>query len=854
METQIHQSLAVVGMDIEGGLDTFAHHVYHGHGHTLEPPVLSKHSHFALEPVFGALSDAGLCERPQAIAVLLTVDVGQISIAPEIRSSFMAEYFSRYGHAADPICTVTEETSAFKTLPTARKLLMDGQVEAVVLGEGRGVGAAYGNAAVVLKTQAAALRDQDRIYAVIEAMALVPQRTGGETEDAAVVACLQSLMSADLMPEAIDYLAVISPEVDGKEGVGLAQIFQGISPDFPLHCALGGWRHNHLNPGMSSLIQIALAIYYRFLPASPAWPDPEQLAHWQGGGFYALPESRPWLTRNDRPRRAGLQAMEAGTALHLILAEAPGTLPNISPLLSRMPLQLLLISGQDAGEIEARLVAVQSELETVEDLRAMAQEYFIAYAKKPSSPYVLALVGRNRNEMLREIKRALKGIPEARAGNRDWKTPHGSYFASTPLGSQAGIAFVYPGAFNSYQGLGRDLLPLFPGCHRSLERMTEDPSLFLREVQLYPRSMERFSLRQLEAFETQLAEDPVAMIESGVCFAVLHTAILRDYFHVEPQTAFGYSLGETSMFYALGAWQKWDSYATLRTSPLFRTGLSGPMHVLAAFWGNGTTEVHWETYVLMSPPEKVYERIKGEDRVFLTHVNTPEEVVIAGEEEACRRVIADLGCDCFRAPTSHVLHCPAMASVYPELLRLSDQPVYPVPGVAFYCGASGYAPVALTRAAVSPAVASGICQPVDFRRLVERTYAQGARIFVELGPASTCSRWISETLGERAHLAVSINKRGTDDHTGLVQLLARLVSHRVTLDLSPLFGVPISPVQTPVSNPFLHPRMKQASLLGELHSSHLQARQEGLQQIAALVQWQIELARRQVALSSSPLR
>ncbi|WP_164929116.1 type I polyketide synthase [Gloeobacter violaceus] len=866
METQTHLSLAMVGMDIEGGLDAFAHDTYLGHDHKSAAPKTPQRRRPGLDIVFGALNDAGLCERPEAVAVLLTVDAGQVPAGPEIRTRFMAEYFARCGHSVGPICTITEETSAFKTLETARQLLTDGQVEAVVIGEGRGLdpdgGAAAVSAAVVLKFHTAALRDRDRIYAVIEAFALVPQLAGDEPEQAAVVACRQALMSAGLLPEAIDYLAVVLPEISGKMGAGFAQVFGGA--DSPLHYALGGGQDGGLRAGISSLIQTALAIYYRFLPASPAWPEQEQLANWQDGGFYTISESRPWLSRIDRPRRAGLQAGEATTAAHLILAEATGVYPRVSPLLSRMPLQLLLLAGQDPGEIEARLQAVQSELETVEHVAAMARRYFAAFAEQPSSPYVLALVGRNRDELLREIQRARKGIPEARTGNRDWKTPLGSYFTPAPLGAQAGIAFVYPGAFNSYLGLGRDLLPLFPDCHRLLERLTDDPGLLLREAQLYPRSLERLCRRQLEAFEAQLAEDPVAMIESGVGFAVLHTAILRGYFGIEPQAAFGYSLGETSMFYALGAWQQWDSYAALRTSPLFRTGLSGPMQVLESFWGKDPDALCWGTYVLMAAPERVREQLKTEERVFLTHVNTPEEVVIAGEEAACRRVIAAVGCECFRAPASHVLHCPAMESAYAELLSLSDQPVRPVPGVAFYCGASGYAPVVLTPEAVAPAVAGGICRPVDFRRLIEQTYADGARIFVELGPASTCSRWITETLGERAHLAVSINKRGTDDHTGLVQLLARLVSHRVALDLAPLFGVassaqplqatPAAPVQVPLPAPFLRPRLEHALLLSEAHGSHLQARQEGLQQIGALVQLQIELARRLAAPGRSPLR
>ncbi|MBW4696449.1 MAG: PfaB family protein [Aphanocapsa lilacina HA4352-LM1] len=847
MSIRADLSLAVVGMDIEGGLDAFAHDLY-----CAAWPQTPKTPRPGLDVVFGALRDAGLCERPEAVAVLLTVGAGRVPAGPDIRTGFMAEYFARSGHSVGPICTVTEATSVFKTLEIARQFLMDGQVEAVVIGAGNGIdpdgGAAAVSAAVVLKTLAAALGDRDRIYAVLEAIALVPQPAGAEPQPAAVAACRQALMSAGLLPEAIDYLAVVSPQIDGK---GVAP------PGSPLHCALGGLQNGGLRAGIASLIQTALAIYYRFLPASPTWPAPEQLADWQDGGFYTLPESRPWLSRIDRPRRAGLQVNEAGTAVHLILAEAPGVPPRISPLLARMPLQLLLLVGQDPGEIEARLQAVQSELETVEDLAAMARRYFAAFAEQPSSPYVLALVGRNRDELLREIQRARKGIPAARAGNRDWKTPLGSYFTPAPLGAQAGIAFVYPGAFNSYLGLGRDLLPLFPDCHRLLERLTDDPGLLLREAQLYPRSLERLCRRQLEAFEAQLAEDPVAMIESGVGFAVLHTAILREYFGIEPRAAFGYSLGETSMFYALGAWQQWDSYAALRTSPLFRTVLSGPMQVLESFWSNGIGAVRWGTYVLMAPPERVRERLKSEERVFLTHVNTPEEVVIAGEEEACRRVITAVGCECFRAPASHVLHCPAMESAYAQLLRLSDQPVRPVPGVAFYCSASGCAPVALTPEAVAPAVAGGICRPVDFRRLIEQTYADGARIFVELGPASTCSRWITETLGERAHLAVSINKRGTDDHTGLIQLLARLVSHRVALDLAPLFGVappaqplqatPAAPVPVPLPAPFLRPRLEHALLLSEAHGSHLRARQEGLQQIGALVQWQIALAGRLVA-------
>ncbi|GIT03224.1 MAG: hypothetical protein CM1200mP28_04830 [Deltaproteobacteria bacterium] len=35
---------------------------------------------------------------------------------------------------------------------------------------------------------------------------------------------------------------------------------------------------------------------------------------------------------------------------------------------------------------------------------------------------------------------------------------------------------------------------------------------------------------------------------------------------------------------------------------------------------------------------------------------------------------------------------------------------------------------------------------VDYSRLINKVYQDGARIFVDLGPRTTCSKWISETL------------------------------------------------------------------------------------------------------------
>ncbi|NEP27549.1 hypothetical protein, partial [Moorena sp. SIO3I6] len=187
-----------------------------------------------------------------------------------------------------------------------------------------------------------------------------------------------------------------------------------------------------------------------------------------------------------------------------------------------------------------------------------------------------------------------------------------------------------------------------------------------------------------------------------------------------------------------------------------------------------------------TPVSQVVEYLKHENRVYLTHINTPKEVVIAGDPQACRRMIDTLKCDAFRAPADDVLHCDAMASEYDELARLTSLPIGSQPETIFY-SAADYKPITLESHAIGHAIAKGLCQPLDFPRLINQVYDNGAKIFVEVGAGSTCSRWIRENLKDKEHVTVSLNKRGSNDHTSIVKALAKLVSHQVSLDLSPLY-------------------------------------------------------------------
>jgi len=182
--------------------------------------------------------------------------------------------------------------------------------------------------------------------------------------------------------------------------------------------------------------------------------------------------------------------------------------------------------------------------------------------------------------------------------------------------------------------------------------------------------------------------------------------------------------------------------------------------------------------------------VAEEPKVFVTFINLVNEVVIAGDEAGCRRVIAALDCHALPVPASVAIHNEAIHGAYDALVDLYTHPVAARPDMAFYSTAT-YDKLELDEAGLADALATMCCQPVDFPRLVSHVYDEGARIFVELGPLATCTRRIRRILRGKPHMSVALNPSPGDDLDGVIRALAALVAHRVPVDLSVLHTQPL---------------------------------------------------------------
>lgn len=766
-----------------------------------------------------ALERAGVTLTPEQASTLeeRTKDSLHLPALVNQYTSFigniMASRIAALWDFSGPAFTISAaENSVAKALEVAQMLLSNKEVDAVLVGA---VDLAGGVEHVLMRQQMAPLHDHStaptlgfsqhstgwligegagalvlqtpnkttRAYAIIEAIACAPA-----TPDGVALAARSALKAAAIQPREVDYIEVSAggfPYQDDVEMRGLADAYASAQGSV-MGSVKTNIGHTFVASGLASIIHTTLCLSERYFPATPGWDAPRQSLP-----FTVAEQAQPWLATQ---RIAAVSVMSHdATCAHFILRSSEPQVIQPTPRYQAVSELLLIpLAVSDMTGLQAQLQQVANATSLPEAAQAAWQNY---HTNHQSAPYRVMLIARDLPELRREATLAQSGVPNAIQNNKKWLTANGSYFTPNPL--RGPVAFVYPGAFNSYSGLGSDLFHLFPALYARFSQITHDPARAMRADALYPRQSTRFSKEERQFLDQTLLKDAMSMVASGTSLATLYTLIMREVFKVQPTAALGYSLGEAAMMWALGVWTHGDEAAqALRTSELFKTRVAGPKLAVREAWAIAASvpdDALWCTYVLMAPADKVQECLQDEPRAFIAIISTPNEVVLAGDPAACKRVIAHLDCHALRAPFDHVIHCPPMRSEYAGFDALHNWPVHRIPDIIFYSAAE-YAPTELTTASIARNVSTVSCSQVDFPRLVHRVYDDGARVFVELGPHRTCSRWIDTILGDEPHLALSINQKGKSDQAALLRLLAQLAAHHTPLDISPLFEDAPAPV------------------------------------------------------------
>jgi acyl transferase domain-containing protein/3-hydroxymyristoyl/3-hydroxydecanoyl-(acyl carrier protein) dehydratase/1-acyl-sn-glycerol-3-phosphate acyltransferase len=381
----------------------------------------------------------------------------------------------------------------------------------------------------------------------------------------------------------------------------------------------------------------------------------------------------------------------------------------------------------------------------------------------------LAIVG-HPDELAALRERAIQGLlsqPDREAWSID-----GISFRARPLAGE--VAFAFTGAASAYPGMGRSLLLGMPDLARALDARL--PGAAVAADWIYRAGDAR-------------AEQPFQQLAGSSYLCQLHAALSLNVLKIRPQASLGLSSGETNALFAFGLWRDFNGLLTdVQASGLYSSALAIDFQAVRSHWGLAAGErVSWDNLRVRAPVEAVKAAVALHARAYLTIVNGPEDCVIGGDAEACRKVLADLGGPP-AIPLGHdlAIHCAAVTpfeAAWREAHTRATAP--PPPGVRFYSNALGgvYSP---DEASVAEALTGQALRTVDFPMIVEQAWADGVRIFVEHGPRGSLSTAIDEILGEREHLAAPFDRVGIPGQAQAARAAAQLWCAGVPVDLQAL--------------------------------------------------------------------
>jgi acyl transferase domain-containing protein/NADP-dependent 3-hydroxy acid dehydrogenase YdfG len=338
--------------------------------------------------------------------------------------------------------------------------------------------------------------------------------------------------------------------------------------------------------------------------------------------------------------------------------------------------------------------------------------------------------------------------------------------SADPSADPGRIAFVFPGQGSQYVGMGADIAMTFPAAQEVWDAAA-DVSLGecgLRDIVFPPAP---FSDDERIAQERRLTA--TAWAQPALAAHSLSLLALLASVGIEPDCVAGHSLGELVALHAAGAMTAGTLLRLARRRGELMADVNGPPGAMLA---------------VAADPKRVTTAIDGAGAVWLANVNAPRQTVVSGTAAAIdvlhQRLSAD-GITARRLDVSAAFHSPLVASVTEPLARFLDDVPFAGPIVDVYANADA---VRYERdpADVRARLAAHATSPVRFHDQIEAMYAAGVRTFVEVGAGCTLTGLIGHILGDRRHLAVSLDRRGRDGVESWRDALARLAA----------WGVPIN--------------------------------------------------------------
>ncbi|MGX1250463.1 acyl transferase domain-containing protein/acyl carrier protein [Streptomyces ambofaciens] len=588
-----------------------------------------------------------------------------------------------------PTCSVAV-SRAHMLSPGGRCKTFDASADGFVRAEGVGV--------LVLRRLSDALRDGDRVLAVVHGSAV--NQDGASSGFTAPNGTAQRRVIREALADAgvegadIGYLEAHGTGTSLGDPIEVEAAWDVLGPGrragepLLIGSVKSNIGHCESASGMASLVKTVLALRHGRVPGGLHFTTPNPHVPWRDMNVRVVDGRVSWAP-GDRPRLAGVSGFGfSGTNAHVVLGEAPAAGP-VAPADPEPAPLLLPLSAPDAAGLERVTAAWEAALEHTDE-ELLPDLVAVAAAGRSHLPVRRAVLGTGREKLLSALRSA--GTGEASC-------------ARTPK-----VAFLFSGQGAQYFGMGRELYesePVFASviddCDRILTPHLGDSLLNLVFYGDDPQAVNQTRITQpaLVALELALA----ALWES---WGVRATAVM------------GHSVGEVAAAVHAGVLGREDGLTLIahRARLMQSTEPGGMLSVPGA----PDTVAAWAE----------------EAGVDVAAVNGPESVVVAGSRErldALAARLTDQGVRTRALTVSHAFHSRLMDPVLAEFEAAVAPLAFAPPRIPVIANVTG-------AEAADDTYDAGyfvrhIRQPVRFHEGARALTELGVDVLLEVGPDRT---------------------------------------------------------------------------------------------------------------------
>ena len=615
--------------------------------------------------------------------------------------------------------------------PTGQCHAFDASADGFVRGEGCGV--------AVLKRLSDALRDGDRVLAVVRGSAVNQDgRSNGlmAPNPAAQMAVLRAAYAnAGVEPLDVDFVEAHGTGTllgDPIEARALGSVLGRARPqDAPL--LIGAVKSNlgHLEAaaGIAGFIKTVLAVQRGQIPANQHFETPNPHIPFPSLRLKVVAEHTEW-PQVGRARLAGVSSFGfGGTNAHVVVQQAPSAPIPVGP--PGPVVSTLVVSGKSPDRVASLANVLADWMEGAGSGVELAEVAHTLNHHRSRYPKFATVAARERGQAVAGLRALAGGDP----------APGVVPVHDGRCGS--GTVFVYSGQGSQWAGMGRRLLADEPAFADAVAELEPD---FVAKV--------GFSLHQvLSSGVPVVGIDRIQPVLVGMQLAL--TALWRSY-GVQPDAVIGHSMGEVTAAIVSGALTAADGLKVIATRSRLMSRLSGQgamalveldadaAQALIADYPGVTVAVYASPRqsVIAGPPDQVDELI----------------ATVAAQDRLARRIEVDVA-------SHHPIIDPVLAPLRLALADLAPRtPTIPLITTTVDPAGGGAATFDADH------WAANLRNPVRFHQAIATAGAEYAT-FVEVSPNPVLTYAIDDTLAETHHHSIGTLQRDTDDaltfHTNL---------------------------------------------------------------------------------------